>query len=404
MTTARSTANVPLGVNPPAVAPLAWSWFLGQPRYQRLCLRFWLLTTSVYLVHLFAIAIGVYQGAVLVDHAAWIAGLALIGHALIYSAIRSGWSKRLDDAAMTRQQMAFAFLYLSLSYLLVPGLRTMQMVASPLVLIFGAFTLTPQQCRGLGYLAIGSLGLSMYFTWLQSQATAVSTADVMAFLLAFFVFSLTAEMAGRLSAMRLQLRTQKRDLALAMERNLQLARQDELTGLPNRRHALEMMDYEARRAARELVPPSVCLIDLDHFKNINDTYGHSAGDAVLRLVATHAAKSLRSPDLLARWGGEEFLLVMPNTMLPDALVVVQRVRSALAQASIWQAQPELQVTFSAGVAARLPGESMDATVARADAALYQAKHSGRNCSVVADASALVTATSAGLSASAAKPV
>jgi diguanylate cyclase (GGDEF)-like protein len=184
--------------------------------------------------------------------------------------------------------------------------------------------------------------------------------------------------------MRNQLRVQKRELAEALERNNLLARQDELTGLPNRRHALEMMAYEERRAARELVRPSVCLLDIDHFKAVNDTYGHPAGDDVLRLVARNAPNALRTPDLMARWGGEEFLLVMPQTSADAAVLVIERLRVALAQPHLWNAHPHLQVTFSAGVAIQHEGESMEETVARADAALYKAKQSGRNCTVSAE--------------------
>lgn len=128
----------------------------------------------------------------------------------------------------------------------------------------------------------------------------------------------------------------------------------------------------------------MCIFDIDHFKHINDTFGHPAGDQVLYLLANHAQRALRSPDLLARWGGEEFVVVMPQTLIADAVVVIERLHVALARDEIWAERPELKVTFSAGIAALNVAESMEDAVARADVALYRAKQSGRNCTMVAD--------------------
>jgi diguanylate cyclase (GGDEF)-like protein len=194
---------------------------------------------------------------------------------------------------------------------------------------------------------------------------------------------MSADMAGRLSAIREQLRVQKRALHVALERNEQLARQDTLTELPNRRHATEMMEYEERRSRREKVPPAICMLDIDHFKQINDNFGHAAGDKVLRLLAKQALTALRSPDILARWGGEEFVLIMPETTVSEAIQVVERLRVLLAGTWVWKDHPELRVTFSAGVAALQNSETIQDTVARADEAMYLAKQQGRNRTIEA---------------------
>ena len=162
-----------------------------------------------------------------------------------------------------------------------------------------------------------------------------------------------------------------------------LVRQDSLTSLPNRRHAMELLATEEQRALRQQVAPCLCMLDIYHFNCINDTYYHAAGDDVLRLFVMNANAALRSIDALTRWGGEEFLLVMAHTSMDEAMQVIDRVRRQLAQPGIWQERPELQVTFSASIAAHHSGETMMQTVARADEALYAAKLRGRNCTVVA---------------------
>jgi len=134
-------------------------------------------------------------------------------------------------------------------------------------------------------------------------------------------------------------------------------------------------------------PYSVALFDLDHFKTINDRFGHAAGDAVLRDFCTLVQAHMRVTDRFARWGGEEFVLLMPvTTPVESASLAVERIRSAVASHDWSCTSPltaALRVTVSAGVATSVPGESVEALVARADVALYQAKDAGRNCFVMA---------------------
>ena len=157
----------------------------------------------------------------------------------------------------------------------------------------------------------------------------------------------------------------------------QLARTDVLTGLANRRHAddfLRATIASARRHERELC---AVLIDIDRFKAVNDAHGHAAGDAVLREVALRLADGLREEDLAARWGGEEFLLLLPDS--PDATVVCERLRASLADRPMnVHGLLELPVTASFGWAPWSGEETGEALVGRADLALYAAKDSGRD--------------------------
>jgi diguanylate cyclase (GGDEF)-like protein/PAS domain S-box-containing protein len=147
-----------------------------------------------------------------------------------------------------------------------------------------------------------------------------------------------------------------------------LARSDALTGLPNRRALDDQLPREMARALRVESPLCLAIVDIDHFKNYNDTHGHLAGDAVLRDCATAWDSELRGADTIIRFGGEEFLVVLPECAPPDAVEIVERLRAATPGAQ----------TCSAGLALWRPGESVDDLVGRADKALYEAKEAGRN--------------------------
>ncbi|HEX4267395.1 MAG TPA: GGDEF domain-containing protein [Steroidobacteraceae bacterium] len=162
---------------------------------------------------------------------------------------------------------------------------------------------------------------------------------------------------------------------------MRLAREDKLTGMPNRGHTAELATAALEISAAQHRPLTVAIIDLDHFKSINDRCGHAGGDYVLKEFARVSRGSLRAGDVLGRWGGEEFLLILPDTTLDAALASVERLRAlALAiQVPSATAGDPVRVTFSAGLATTAEGaRSLDEIIARADAALYEAKNQGRD--------------------------
>jgi diguanylate cyclase (GGDEF)-like protein len=164
----------------------------------------------------------------------------------------------------------------------------------------------------------------------------------------------------------------------AYKRIEELAELDELTGSLNRRCIMRMLDEAITRAQRIKSPCSVALIDLDWFKRINDAYGHPTGDEVLRTFAITVFANIRSIDRFGRYGGEEFLLVLPDTPNQEATRLLDRLREIVASLD-WSAfSSGMQVTISAGVATLLPDETADTILRRADNALYSAKAKGRN--------------------------
>ncbi len=172
----------------------------------------------------------------------------------------------------------------------------------------------------------------------------------------------------------------ERRLAEARDRFRTQATRDPLTGLANRMHIMETLDREVQRTERQHTPVSVIMVDLDHFKRINDTHGHPAGDEVLRQASARMNDAIRSYDAVGRYGGEEFIVVLPGADLKTASIVAERLRRAISDCCVRLPTGNLQVTASLGVSAIGGGVPIDPEelVKRADAALYQAKDEGRN--------------------------
>ena len=161
-------------------------------------------------------------------------------------------------------------------------------------------------------------------------------------------------------------------------REEEASRTDSLTGLWNRRGFLEASDGALVRSRRSGKPVSIALGDLDHFKEVNDRHGHAAGDEVLKTVAEAIRASLRGQDMAARWGGEEFILLLPDTPKEGALHVAESIRRAIASLPMEYDGHAIGITASLGVAEHWTGRNLEETIAHADAALYRAKEEGRD--------------------------
>jgi diguanylate cyclase (GGDEF)-like protein len=184
------------------------------------------------------------------------------------------------------------------------------------------------------------------------------------------------EQVGKLAGDNMQLAVQNRILAEASAR-------DSLTGLYNRWYVIDKIESEINRSLRNGSPMALLMLDIDHFKNVNDTYGHTAGDHVLQVVARLLKESCRVYDVPGRYGGEEFCLLLPDIALPSTPNVAERIRHRLETTPMEFTGESLVVTASIGIAGidattRDPVLSPAALIDRADHALYEAKHLGRN--------------------------
>lgn len=189
------------------------------------------------------------------------------------------------------------------------------------------------------------------------------------------------------------LRTQKevqaaeqkvRDLQKQLEQVSAKVREDQLTGALNRRGLEEEFERSASASERRSEPMSLALLDIDNFKSLNDTHGHQAGDGALVHLARVIKASIRPTDIVCRYGGEEFVILLPGTGLQDSVMVISRLQRELTKRFFLHDNQRLLITFSAGVAERRTGESRDDAIGRADSAMYIAKRSGKNRVVVAD--------------------
>ena len=185
---------------------------------------------------------------------------------------------------------------------------------------------------------------------------------------------------GELEAMLDELRVKNLQLEDSLERLQTMATTDHLTGLSNRRHFSEVLQRQFEQAVRYEFDLSCCMCDLDHYKRLNDSLGHQVGDELLVITAAVIQSSLRRSDLAARYGGDEFVLLLPHTSLQRASAVGERIRSELAAASVKDGRLGGPLTLSIGVASLMSDHptSADALVAMADRALYAAKGRGKN--------------------------
>ncbi|MCK1409523.1 GGDEF domain-containing protein [Bradyrhizobium sp. 76] len=247
------------------------------------------------------------------------------------------------------------------------------------VLGFGALRMSARQ-TGIVW-AYAAIGLTSIFT-LTHQPIAMpmeSFAERHLTLLCFVTALGRCAFTGLYGAsLREALYKRGNELKVAHAKIEELAHIDELTGVLNRRYILRGLNDEMARAQRAGTPCAVAILDIDFFKRINDGYGHPTGDEVLRGFAITLAANMRSIDKLGRYGGEEFLVVMPLGSKDQALSAMDQLRQIISELDWNSISDELRVTFSAGIAQVRPNDAPEDILARADAALYKAKDAGRN--------------------------
>lgn len=296
---------------------------------------------------------------------------------LFYIMIRSGFSERFRDPSLTMAQMFAGIIVITLVIHYSRELRGALLSLYLIMMTFGVFSLERRQQIIMALTALAAYSTLLAYEWIrlpleQILALSVSHWGILALILCWFVY-----MGGYIHNLQQQFRQQREDLRQARDRLARIAVRDELTGLYNRRHFLERLDEELLRSDREQSPLYLALLDLDHFKRINDSYGHRAGDVVLQRFASVAGHCLRRSDVLARYGGEEFVVLFPQSQRDDCEAALHRLRERFADQQ-YPFDANLRVTFSCGLAGRHGEESPLAFIERADHALYRAKSEGRN--------------------------
>lgn len=296
-------------------------------------------------------------------------------------ALRSGWSQRFKDPGLALAGVLAGMSWTVLVYVFGGAPHAIQLLFLGLVMGLGVFNLNARHLRLTclyGVLAMGGAIVSMTVI-----APVQYPPQVSYFYLALLLICLPTLMAVGMQRVKLthKLNRQKSELADALARLKEIAIRDALTGLYNRGHMIELLKHAVARQERTGEMFSFVMFDLDYFKRVNDTYGHGVGDDVLRSFASTAGTILRKSDVLARWGGEEFVAICPHSDDPHAVVGVERLLREWSQKEVSPQAPQLRVSFSAGITTYRPGEAIDEALGRADQALYEAKAKGRNCIV-----------------------
>lgn len=308
----------------------------------------------------------------------------LTGALAFIALIRSGLNVRLvNDPSLTIVQCAFGMVALAGSYAITGPARGAVLCLIMMILVFSVFTMSSAAVMRLAMFGLSLLAGVMLWMAKTDPQRYPPAIELIHFLLAALVVATIALLSARMTTLRVRLHQQKVDLEQALEQVRLLATRDELTGLVNRRYMTELLAAEKLRMERSAHGMCLVLMDIDCFKRINDAHGHKAGDEVLKLFGQAVAGALRATDVVARWGGEEFLIMLPATTAGVAGECLQRVRASVANVAFEAIQPDLLVTFSAGVDQCGPGDDVQASIERADHAMYRAKQAGRNCTVSA---------------------
>ena len=312
---------------------------------------------------------------------------------VMHVAIRTGWTERFRDPSLTLPHiLAATFVTL---YVIghADQARPILLMLFVVAAFFGVFQLRKEQYIFVALVAV--FGFAMIILGEIFGTDDIERRSLLLLELGVFtvVMFWIAFIGSYVAALRRKLSQHNRDLEEASGHLQHLARHDELTGLPNRRELIARLQLAHATAKASDQTFSVAVLDLDHFKQVNDRHGHQAGDEVLTELARRVRDVLRGGDqvmriddslpAIGRFGGEEFLAILPGTDLEGARMAADRLRRAIAEKPFKTAAGTIDCTVSVGLAEYWPGEPVHHTVGRADEALYRAKTGGRNRIVAA---------------------
>ena len=307
-----------------------------------------------------------------------------------YLAIRTGLNLRFAEPSMTLAQVCLSILpglYLMFHAQQSRGVFLLLCVASAM---YGLFQFRTRDFVIMTIGVVGGYAVLILLLYQHKPAEINLQLEIVQLFALFATFLQFSGLGGYIARLRRKVKEKNKELAgrnEALEQALfrieELAMRDELTGVFNRRYLMETIRNEKKRSERSGSVFAICILDVDQFKRVNDTYGHMVGDTVLQWIARAAEEALRETDYFGRYGGEEFALVLTGTEADGALITAERVREAVAALDFSHICPALKVTVSIGIADSRFSEDTANTFKRADQALYKAKQAGRNRSIVA---------------------
>ncbi len=371
---------------------------LDQKEKQRQSLRKRMLGMAFlsYLVPLALMALICYHGMIPPKVVFYFAAFVLVLNLAFLMMFQTGINLWFREPSLTALQMAGSILPpLYVMYFLEDGqARATVMLVVVLPLLYGMLALTFRQFMVVGAWFLSTYCVLMLNIWWRKPEVMHPTLEFIQLTAFILVIVTSSAMGGFIYGLRMKLRDRNAKLQEAVATIEELVNIDSLTGICNRHHIFQIINQEVNRCERSSNTFSLCIMDIDHFKRVNDTCGHLAGDIVLRETAQNISVGLRSIDGFGRYGGEEFLLLLPQTSLEGALVKAERIRQQVESLTFPDIAENIRITISIGLAEHKKGEGIDDTLARADRYLYAAKNAGRN-QIWSEDGDLVLASNAG---------
>ena len=299
---------------------------------------------------------------------------------VFYIMLRSGYSERFQDPSLTILQMITGILAITAVLYFSRELRGAMLSIYLMVMTFGVISLDRRQLLWMAIFIQSSFSILLIGEGFLAPQQVIFSYQLGHWFILALVLGAFVYVGGYIHDLQKRVREQREHLREAHDRLSAIAIRDDLTGLYNRRYFLGRLQEEMSLASRSGSSLHLAIIDLDHFKQVNDTYGHPAGDEVIRRFSAVASVGLRRSDILARYGGEEFVVLFPHVSTASCVAALDRLREEFA-AQKYPFADELRNTFSAGLVQYQQNETAQDITRRADEALYKAKSSGRNCVV-----------------------
>ena len=324
-----------------------------------------------------------------------IAGLMIIIPAVnivFYIAIRTGFNLKFADPSLTFAQMCAAILTIMYVMYYANESRGLLLLMYVIMMLFGIFRLNTRDFFLISILTLLTYGADIVLLYIFRPEGVNFRNEFLQWIVLAIVMIDFSFIGGYISSLRRNLRTSHSELKKTVE-NLnisqselekslaiiqEIAIHDELTGFYNRRHLLELLENEKNRSLRGNAVFTIAMLDIDHFKKVNDTYGHQAGDEVLRRISAAIKNTMRNTDFCGRYGGEEFVLVLIQTDLKEAMICAERMRTNIEKCRFPDIGDGFRITASIGLSQYQMREEIDTMIARADRSMYRAKEGGRN--------------------------
>jgi diguanylate cyclase (GGDEF)-like protein len=300
-----------------------------------------------------------------------IVATAILG---FFGVFRTGINLRFPDPSLTALQLLSAVFTMLFVVYRAPDTRLAFTAFFFVALMFGMLRCSEAKLVALGMISLLAFSIVIWRRYADYHEAETLRLDMLQFLVIATTFPWFVFLGGRVK----QLQRDLQEVNTKLEDIEELARHDDLTGVYNRRALMVSMEECRQRANTSGEPLSICVIDLDLFKRYNDEFDHLTGDRVLQAFTQAARDGLRSSDVFGRYGGEEFVQILPRTALTGAMLDADRLRMRISALEIPFARAMGPLTISVGVAQYKPGETIVETFARADGALYKAKQLGRN--------------------------